>query len=512
MVAITTRQRDLILKLLETDAPLGTNEVAAQMHLTPRQVNYDLKGIECWLKHRGGTFEATPGLGIKIACSSTECDRLRQDLFLNTHMQLVLSAKQRQQLLALLLVSAEESMILAKLKLMAQVSRSTVSKDLDAIEGWCKQHSLNLIRRPNYGVFLKGSENARQEILYMLLWGKTPFGKPLTSINYLDGLTFLMHQDANLLPLVEHCSEIIGRWDVRRYFGVVAYAETQIGGRFTDDAVLHLALVFAVQADRVAAGHSINMDFDDISWIKSRPIWPIAKKIAQRLGWDKFQRDVDVAGIAMHILASPRNERWPGDLEIDSGFRDLIFDVMVNISESYNIPTMIQDPTLHDGIVNQVVPACLRQRFQLWMPPPPQATTLSEKYKFEKNVAQGIAQIIVKQLGLQLTEGVINNIAMLMRAAYIRTRPYRLEHVIVVCPSGMATAQLLVARLEARFPRLSPLEILSLRELSTKKIEQADLIISTVSLSTYISNDIDVIQVHPLLLPEDVEALTKYLT
>ena len=76
----------------------------------------------------------------------------------------------------------------------------------------------------------------------------------------------------------------------------------------------------------------------------------------------------------------------------------------------------------------------------------------------------------------------------------------------------MATAQLLVARLEARFPRLGPLKVVSMRELNTERMAQADLIITTVPLAEEISEQIDVIQVHPLLLPEDVEAITEYLT
>ena len=123
-----------------------------------------------------------------------------------------------------------------------------------------------------------------------------------------------------------------------------------------------------------------------------------------------------------------------------------------------------------------------------------------------------MAALINKHTSVKLPEAEINNIAALLRAARIRIRPYRFRQVIIVCPSGMATAQLLVARLEARFPRLGPLKVFSMRELNTERMAQADLIITTVPLAEEISEQIDVIQVHPLLLPEDVEAITEYLT
>jgi len=173
---------------------------------------------------------------------------------------------------------------------------------------------------------------------------------------------------------------------------------------------------------------------------------------------------------------------------------------------------MEQDRTLHDGIVNHVIPACLRQKLNMWQPAPPPTTTLSDRYVSEHQVAKKLAAIIGKSTSVQLPEVEVNNIASLLRAARIRIRPYRFNQVFIVCPSGMATAQLLIARLEARFPRLGPLNVVSLRALSDEQIAQAELIISTVPLPKVITQKIDVIQVHPLLLPEDVEAITEYLT
>jgi mannitol operon transcriptional antiterminator len=75
----------------------------------------------------------------------------------------------------------------------------------------------------------------------------------------------------------------------------------------------------------------------------------------------------------------------------------------------------------------------------------------------------------------------------------------------------MATAQLLVARLKARFPNLEILGVLSLRELSSQQVAGAQLLISTIPLQTS-PQGLHVIQVHPLLLPEDIEAITQWLT
>ena len=115
-------------------------------------------------------------------------------------------------------------------------------------------------------------------------------------------------------------------------------------------------------------------------------------------------------------------------------------------------------------------------------------------------------------MGVTLPESGSNDIALMLRAAYIRERPNRLEEVIVVCPSGMATAQLLVARLKARFPRIGDFRVVSLRDIDRENPKSVQLAITTVPLPTASAERMDnVIQVHPLLLPEDVEKITNWL-
>jgi len=513
MTALTTRQRDLLRVLLKSSAQIGAEDLAVKTRLTPRQASYGLKGVKSWLLQRNIELEVTPGVGIGLNCSVEEKEEILQDLASLTEMQLILSVGQRQQLLALILLVAESPMFLAELETLGQVSRSTTIKDLDIIAEWASQHGMTLVRRPNFGIELNGTENLRQELIAALLWGETPFGRPLTKITHTHGIVFSLHDDAALLPLVKQSDEVIQSWNMGRVFAQVAYAEAQLGGRFTDDAVLHLALSFAIQTDRVEKGHHLEVSPDNIEWMKSLEVWNVARMVAKRLGWRLSAEwgDIDTAGIAMHILAAPRNERWPGDLELDAAFSDVMGEVMEHIVNAYETPEMEQDRTLHDGIVNHVIPACLRQKFDLWHPSPPPATSLSEKYASEHEIANELAALIKKHTSVKLPDAEINNIAALLRAARIRIRPYRFHQVIIVCPSGMATAQLLVARLEARFPRLGPLKVVSLRELDAEQMSRAGLIITTVPLAEEISNKIDVVQVHPLLLPEDIESITEYL-
>jgi mannitol operon transcriptional antiterminator len=137
---------------------------------------------------------------------------------------------------------------------------------------------------------------------------------------------------------------------------------------------------------------------------------------------------------------------------------------------------------------------------------------LPEKYEKEHAIAQDVSILVHEYTGVRLPKSEINNLVVLLRAAFIRNRSYRFDRVIVICPSGMATAQLLVARLHARFPNLSNLEVISLRDLTPALISSADLILTTVPLPRQYANNPKVIQVHPLLMPEDIETITQFLS
>jgi mannitol operon transcriptional antiterminator len=511
---LTTRQRDILQLLLDAERPLAAADLAEAMHLTPRQVSYGLQGLKQWLAQRHLTLKVTPGVGVALDCSAAQNASLARELQTSTRVQLVLKPDQRQQLLALLLLDTAEPAILQQWEQRLDVSRTTVLADLDAIEGWFETHHLHLERRPNYGIAISGDEQWRRQALGAWVWGETPFGAPLTSLSHSKGVTFALAGDVHLLPIVRTAHEIIKRWNVQRLFGQVAYAEAQLGGRFSDDAVLFLALIFAIQTARIDRGRTIKGELPETDWLRKHPVWPVAEEMAARLRWGVGAPwpEAEVASIARYLLAAPRNERWPGDLDIDASFSQLVDQLMRHVSSRYEMPSLEHDKMLQDGIVVYSVPAYLRQRFALWMPAPPPGSTLSEEYRFEHQLAEELATQFQDQLGARLPAADLDNIALLLRAAYIRERPYRLREVIVICPSGMASAQLLVARLKARFPRLGDPIVLSVRELTRSRLQAADLVITTIPLAAEITDKQKVIEVHHLLFPEDVEAITRWLS
>ena len=513
MISLTTRQRDLLHYLLTADTAVVTADVGRQIGLTPRQVTYSLKPIKLWLVEHNADLDMIPGVGVQVACSPDYRENLLSELAAQENIRLQLTPGQRQQLLALNLLTVTEPLILYQLQQESGVSRTTLLKDLDLVEEWIKAFDLRLERRPNFGFMLAGSEHQQRQGIAAIAWGDTSFSDPLMQMSHSAGLVYELANDADLMPLANHVKLLVDQWDTRQAMALVGYAEAALNGRFTDNAVLYLALVIAVQKQRILSGQITNTIHPNFNKQVHQKVWHIAAKMLAQLEihLPKTQQECETAYLTMHLLSGSRSGIWPIDLEMDEPFADLLNSLMRGIAQAYRVPAMQSDMALREGLAAHLIPAFMRQRFDLWAPPIGYVRNLPERYGFETTIATTLAEEISAETGINLPDDEVHNLVLLLRAAFIRERPNRLNRVIVVCPSGMATAQLLVARLKARFPRLGQLDVLSLRELNAQQMQSAQLVITTVPLPKEYSDQSSVIQVHPLLSAEDISVISQWL-
>ncbi|MGZ9222039.1 MAG: helix-turn-helix domain-containing protein [Anaerolineales bacterium] len=289
MITFTTRQREILKLILDVNRPIGSIELAQLLHITPRQVNYSMKGVKVWLKQHGQDLNVLPGVGFKVNLTDDQTQALFQKINTQSDVQIVLSVSQRQQLLALFLLTRTEPFILAQLEQISHVSRMTILKDLDEIDNWLHEQEISLIRKPHFGIQISGAEHDCQQALAELLWGETPFSHdPVTQISHSDGLDFNLQGDARLLPLVGYINHYLSSLHMRRAISLVAKAEEQLGGRFTDDAVLHLALIFAIMSNRVQSG---NLPLMGLKELKER-MPEVAAKLGEDLMWTNEAEEV----------------------------------------------------------------------------------------------------------------------------------------------------------------------------------------------------------------------------
>ncbi|HEX2910705.1 MAG TPA: hypothetical protein VH186_07860 [Chloroflexia bacterium] len=514
MLSLTTWQRDLLQQLISTGEPIDTSAYGQHLHLTLRQVRYGLREIESWLSRRQVELVSTPRLGLQVICTPEQRQRLLAELSSQTKFQLILTPEQRQQLLTLSLLVACEPLTLQQLQEDLVVSRMTVLKDLDAIGPWLSTFYLEVARRTHRGCWVEGEEFSRRQALAALLWGDVPLAPPLMSVQPGKGIFFALAQDSALLRIVNEVNALIRGWDFGTAQQHIAKAEAELGVRFTDEAITLMTLALALQLQRVATGQHVGWKTEALRWVEAQVAWPVIAAMGASI-WPHLPesaRTAETAALALQFLSAARDEPWSQKFGADPTFHNLIKKLMESIALAYALPELAHDQMLYDGLDGLIMPAYVRQRFNLWLPRRASGDSYTERYMVERAIATRVADEVALATGVPLPPEAQDDLVLLLRAAVIRAQPEHTRHILVVCPSGMATTQLLVARLKMRFLHLGTYEVLPVREVSAEKIATADLLITTVPLDLPQAQAIDVIQVHPLLKPEDIAALTQWLS
>lgn len=512
MLSLTTTQRDLLSQLLSSEQPASAAALGEQLHLTPRQVQYGLREIKPWLSHRKLALQHIPGVGVLLVGEPAHKRALLAELRGKARLQLILTADQRQQLLALRLLSAGEPAILSQFQQELAVSRATVLKDLEVVEGWLRPFGLEVARRQHRGCWVAGAELAQRQALAALLWGGLPCERPLLRVRQGPQIAFALAQDAALLPMVAAVNQLLQRFDLAEAAALLAEAEADLGGQFTEEALAWLALALAIQLQRSAAARHVEWSAETLRWAVAQAVWPVAARLAARRwpGLAARERDAEAAALTAQLSAAPLAELWHADLGRDAALGELLGALLRQIARHYALPELARDELLRAGLEAHILPACVRQRFALWAPAQP-AEARPEREPGEGSLAAQLSAITAAALGAPLPPDAEHELALLLRAALVRLRPEQSRRVLVVCPSGMATTQLLVARLRARLPRLGSFEVLPMRALTPERVAGADLIISTVPLANSADLPVEVIQVHPALRSEDIAALTQWM-
>jgi transcriptional antiterminator len=72
MITFTTRQREILKIILEANRPIGSVELANLLHITPRQVNYSMKGVKVWLHQHDQDLSVVPGAGFAVKLTADQ--------------------------------------------------------------------------------------------------------------------------------------------------------------------------------------------------------------------------------------------------------------------------------------------------------------------------------------------------------------------------------------------------------------------------------------------------------
>lgn len=483
---LLVRRMEILKILLNKDSPITMNEISKQLNVSNKTVRNDLNKIEEFLlPYNNIKIEKKPGVGTWLSADDDSKEFLKKLISKNHNYIEPWSAKERQFYIIRRLLQISEPIAMQILAEELYVSRVTIYKDLEGVEKWLGKYKLRLNRKQKSGIEIIGTESNCRKAVAGLLVVLEEDKEIKSAVNsqkqcYNNNITYHIDYD-NIRKLIPNI-------DFEKIEEIIKEAEEKMDYLFSDDAFICLLVHIAISIERLKHKKDIEMNERQLQIIKEKKEYEIAKWIAGQIE-EEFNinlPEAEIGYISLHILGVKILE---GSQSLEDINKDLLGNMDLKVVElAEEIILLIgnilsvdfsKDDRLLMGLVLHLRPTINRLEYGLSIRNP-LLTEIKEKYPSTFGASWASSILFEKHFGLKVTEEEIGYIAIHIGAALERQNEK--IKAVIVCSSGIGTAQLIAIRLEKEIAGLEIMEITSVFELNKMKTIDFDIIISTVPL------------------------------
>lgn len=339
---LTSRSVQLLSKLLQSAHPLTVDSLSMQFQVNPKSIRNDLKDLEYWLKSKNVGLIKKPRVGIWLEADPTAKEELSTYIHSLKEREYYIEPKKRQKIILLELLRRKEPLIVKELEILFHLSESTILRDFIDLDKRLKHSSLQIIRKPNYGVLLEGDEQARRGKEFELLMEEG------------EDNQFVLSDDRRSMELIIH--QVLAKYKLH----------------LTDESITSLAAYLIIMIRRIANGNNIHLSELDRKYLLGYPTrhlaaQEIAKKLEEEL---HINLSVDeVSYITMHLVASIYR-KYAEDGEWGNEYHsvvDFAISKMMEITGNILGISFDGDEVLFKGLKLHIQPMLDRIRFNIML-------------------------------------------------------------------------------------------------------------------------------------------------
>ncbi|MEM8924619.1 MAG: PRD domain-containing protein [Actinomycetota bacterium] len=482
--------------LVEQDRPRSTAALADAVGLSERVVRYRLGVVEKYLASEEAVLTRQRGRGLLVEADEETRRRIMADLADRMGAPRVYTPEEREHLLvAALLWAAPDVISLDDLHSELAVSKASARRDLARAEPWLERNGVPLLRKPGKGLMLLASERQIRRALVQLFLESVPS-------DVLTELTTTDIDDARLVyvRVPVGVRERFAELPLLRCSRALANSSLQLADAGGNNDLV-FALYLAVTAARCAADHPISLDPGQYVSLRDHPATETVAELADGLLADTLDGTPteEIAGLTEYLLGlNALGAVPPPPADVDA-MADHVLD---RAGRRLHL-SLTDDAELRHGLSMHLSRLLVRLRHGLPVHNPLLAD-VKERYGDVFTVAAEALAELSPDIGGTLNDDEIAFVTMYLSGAMERANLRPRKRALVVCPSGMATAWVLVARIQTEFPELSLVQVLSASAFAERDEVEFDLVISTVPVD---GAEVPVVVVNPLLPDRDVRAV-----
>ncbi|PRO67152.1 BglG family transcription antiterminator [Alkalicoccus urumqiensis] len=495
---VSARDRRILEELSTHPDGVTIKTIADRLDVSERTIHRDLASFDSLLRPYELTLEKKAGRGIRLAGSSEQLEQFQEDVFDSAPFDFM--PEQRQLLLTYKLLTALEPVKLTALASDLHVAGATVSHDLDAVAENLEQYHLTLLRRRGFGVQVTGSEAAKRRAIRGLLSDQLSDTELLRFIR--------RHHTAEPGERSQSISDqLLGFVRTDRLSQIEAAVDAlnqRLDTPIADSSYIALVVHLALAMERISQGEKVDMKPELLDQLEETAEYPYAEALAEELGriFEEVIPKAEVGYITMHLRGAKLQSGSSGDTFSDNLL--LTRRLMKHASLASGVD-FTRDTSLEEGLAAHLGPALYRMEQEMTIHNPLLETIQSNYTELYSQVKEAADHVFP----YDVPPDEIGYLVLHFGSALETGSRQNVDHVYVICSSGIGSSKLMASRLHREFPEIRKLIQMSLFDLGSRNLGPEDAVISTIPID---AEHIDYIQVNPFLTDEEVQRVARYLS
>lgn len=480
-----------ILKIISNNNGESTiKNLASSLDLSERTIRYELDKIDDYLISMDFQPLKRKFGGLIYFEEFNKFIEFQKNEILNDN----LDTNERREYLSFICIF-DEKINLTKASEILDVSRTTIRNDIKEIKEELSKNNLSFKISQQEGLILSGEEiNIRRQQLKFL--------KKYSNMIFYSSTGIKTKKEV----IVE---EYIKSIDVNIIKSFINYIQKLMGKIISDEAYNIIAIYLIIAILRIKQGKILEK-IGNKQFLKETDEYKTivrARSIVES-AYDIVLEENEILQITDYFLGSHtynfEKSYYNNWIEIDI----LVKKFIDNFNKKIDVD-ISKDKLLLEGIINHIKPTIYRLKNKIRLENSIYLEVLNSYPTIFYNTKNSLKEI-EKYLGIEFSNDEVAFIAIYFKSAIDRNKykSRNLKKIIVVCGYGYGTSTLLVQQLKEIYTinivKIIPRYMLE----KTLQEEEADLIISTVSIESDLK--IPVVKVNSILTLEDINNLDKY--
>ncbi|MGG1103629.1 mannose transport/utilization transcriptional regulator ManR [Bacillus subtilis] len=492
MEYINTRQKEILYLLLsEPDDYLVVQDFADRVQCSEKTIRNDLKVIEDYLnEHSHAQLIRKPGLGVYLHIEEQERTWLSQQLHTEHFSSRQRSDEERMLHIAYDLLMNPKPVSAKDIAARHFVNRSSIKKDLYAVEEWLKRFDLTLVSRQRLGLKVEGNERNKRKALARI--------------------SDLIHNTAFTSQFIK--SKFL-HYEVDFVTKEIKSLQKKHSLYFTDETFESLLLHTLLMVRRIKMKQPISLSPKEMAAVKKKKEYQWTFACLQRLEpvfAIRFPEE-EAVYLTLHILGG--KVRYPLQTEenLENAVLPKVVGHLINRVSELKMMDFHKDQDLINGLNIHLNTVLQRLSYDLSVANP-MLNDIKKMYPYLFHLIIDVLEDINQTFDLQIPEEEAAYLTLHFQAAIERMQCSSETHkkAIIVCHMGIGMSQLLRTKIERKCHQIAVMACIAKADLKDyiKKHEDIDLVISTIALENI---TVPHIVVSPLLEPGEEMKLSAFI-